>query len=121
MMKKTKRKFSAAFKTQVVLEALRERSTLSELAQKYELHPNQISTWKQKFLTLADQVFDSDTKQNRDVDKEKEEIYKQIGQMKVEIDWLKKKVTQIALGERRSMINFSSCTKKINIHYKFMQ
>ena len=91
-MKKTRRKFTAAFKTQVVLEALKERQTLSELAQKYELHPNQISAWKQEFLSLADHVFDSDTKQSRDVDKEKEELYKQIGQMKVELDWLKKKL-----------------------------
>jgi len=91
-MKKTRRKFTAAFKTQVVLEALKERQTLSELAQKYELHPNQISAWKQEFLSLADHVFDADTKQSRDVDKEKEELYKQIGQMKVELDWLKKKL-----------------------------
>jgi transposase len=91
-MKKTRRKFTAAFKAQVVLEALKERSTLSELAQKYELHPNQISAWKQEFLTRADQVFDSDTKQNLEVEKEKEELYRQIGQMKVEIDWLKKKL-----------------------------
>ncbi|MFO7657159.1 MAG: transposase [Bacteroidales bacterium] len=48
-MKKTRRKFSAAFKTKVVLEAIKERYTLSELAQQYDLHPNQIALWKKEF------------------------------------------------------------------------
>ena len=91
-MKKSRRKFTSAFKARVVLEALKERSTLSELAQKYELHPNQISAWKQEFLALAEHVFDAESKQNRDIDKEKDELYREIGQMKVEIDWLKKKL-----------------------------
>ena len=93
-MKKTRRKFTAAFKTKVVLEALKERQTLSELAQKYELHPNQISAWKQEFLSMAVHVFDADVRQIRDVDKEKEGLYTQIGQMKVELDWLKKKLNR---------------------------
>ena len=52
----TLRKFTASFKAKVVLEALKERKSLSELAQQYELHPNQISKWKQEFLQGADQV-----------------------------------------------------------------
>ncbi len=49
-MKKVRRKFTAAFKTQVALEALKERQTLAALAQKFQLHPNQISQWKQEFV-----------------------------------------------------------------------
>jgi len=45
-----RRKFTSKFKTKVVLEALKERQSLAELAQKYQLHPNQISTWKKEFL-----------------------------------------------------------------------
>ncbi|MDT9547428.1 MAG: transposase [Chlorobium phaeovibrioides] len=56
-MKRTHRKFSAEFKTKVVLEALRERFTLTELAQKHEIHPNQITLWKREFLKKAPEVF----------------------------------------------------------------
>ena len=57
-MKRSKRKFSAEFKTKVVLEALSERLTASELAQKYEIHPNQIAQWKREFLDRAAEVFE---------------------------------------------------------------
>lgn len=93
-MKKTRRKFSAAFKTKVVLEVLKERQTISELAQQFELHPNQLSSWKKEFLENAEKAFSDEN--DRDLvkrsEKDKEELYKQIGQLKVENDWLKKKV-----------------------------
>ena len=89
-MKKTRRKFSASFKTKIVLEALKERYTLSELAQKHDLHPNQIAAWKREFLAQAESVFDQPDKRSREEEKVQEELYKQIGKMKVEIDWLKK-------------------------------
>lgn len=92
-MKRTRRKFTTAFKTKVVLEALKERSTVQELATKFELHPNQISEWKKEFLANAEKAFEGDSEEKENpVEKERDELYKQIGQMKVEIDWLKKKV-----------------------------
>ena len=89
-MKRNKRKFTASFKAQVVLEALKERQTINELAQIYEIHPNHISMWKKEFLANADKIFstDSDRKQNLQSEKEKDELFKQIGQLKVENDWL---------------------------------
>lgn len=93
-MKRKRRHFSPSFKTKVVLEALKERHTISELAQHYELHLNQITNWKKEFLENADKAF-SDEKANaehKDREKQIEELYKQIGQMKVETDWLKKKL-----------------------------
>lgn len=94
MEKKNRRKFSADFKTKVVLEALKEHSTMEELARKYELHPNQIHTWKKEFLSKASSVFSSDAEKEDKKQQEEvmEKLYAQIGQQKVEIDWLKKKL-----------------------------
>lgn len=58
----TRRKFTSKFKTKVVLEALKEKTTLAELAQKYELHPQQITNCKKEFLANGDAVFDKGEK-----------------------------------------------------------
>ncbi len=58
-MKKTRRKFTSGFKAKVAIEAIKERSTLSELAEKFELHPTQITKWKKDFLENASAAFDS--------------------------------------------------------------
>jgi transposase len=95
MEKKNRRKFSADFKAKVVLEALKERNTVEELGKKYGIHPNQIHTWKKEFLNNASIVFSSGEKQMDDKrlqEEEREKLYAQIGQQKVEIDWLKKKL-----------------------------
>ena len=93
MTKQSRRKFTAEFKSKVVLEALKERSTIEELAKKHEVHPTQINTWKREFLSKAISVFDdkSDSEQKqKEADTEK--LYAQIGQLKVENDFLKKKL-----------------------------
>jgi len=84
-----RRKFTSKFKTKVVLEALKERSTIAELAQKFELHPNQINTWKKEFLNGAEDVFDSPSSVKSEEDQEKDRLLKTIGQLKVENDFLK--------------------------------
>lgn len=85
-----RRKFTSKFKTKVVLEALKERHSLAELAQKYQLHPTQISTWKRDFLNSAEQVFESGKKDKRsDAEKKNDQLLKTIGQLKVEVDFLK--------------------------------
>lgn len=88
-MKKGRRKFSAAFKTKVALEALKERETLSELAQRFEVHPNQISRWKREFLDNAESVF-TDEKKKEEPGQPAEKLYQKIGQLQMEIDFLKK-------------------------------
>ena len=95
MEKKSRRKFSADFKAKVVLEALKERNTVEEIARKYEVHPNQIHLWKKEFLNNASLVFSSGDRLMEDKkqqEEEREKLYAQIGQQKVEIDWLKKKL-----------------------------
>ena len=90
---KTKRKFNPEFKSKVVLESLKERSSIEELASKYELHPSQISLWRKQFLDNSSLLFDNNTKGDKD---EKDvlikELYSQIGELKVANDWLKKKL-----------------------------
>ena len=97
MMKKSRRKFSSKFKFQVVLEALKERGTMAELAKKYEVHPNQITTWKREFLDKAEDVFDrKKTSQDEGV-VESDALYQQIGKLKVENDFLKKSLKKLGL------------------------
>lgn len=85
-----KRKFTAKFKTKVVLEALKETLTLSELAQKHNLAPTQIRTWKKQFLENAEGIFEKPSSGKTDEEKEKDELLRTIGSLKVENDFLKK-------------------------------
>jgi putative transposase len=90
-MSKHRRRFSPDYKFRVALEATKGQHTISELASKYGLHPNQISQWKQQLLESGADVF------NRNGDKEAQaqsaaqaELYEQIGRLKMELEWLKK-------------------------------
>jgi transposase len=86
----SRRKFTGEFKTRVALEALKERESLSVLAQKYELHPQQITNWKKELSAGASSVFSSPTKSKKTQSEEKEDsLHKIIGQQKVEINFLK--------------------------------
>ena len=88
-MKKSRRKFTATFKTKVVLEALKERLTLQELASKFELQPNQITLWKKEFLNNSSAAFEKESKTD-DSEKEKDKLYGKIGRLEVENDFLRK-------------------------------
>ena len=95
MTKTTRRKFSVEFKAKVALEALKERNTIESIAQKYELHPTQVNTWKREFIANASLVFGGDeaersARQERETEVEK--LYAQIGMLKVQNDFLKKKL-----------------------------
>ena len=90
-MQKSRRKFTAKFKAKVALEALKEQSTLQELSNRYGVHGNQISKWKREFLDNAAAVFEKENK-NNNAEAHGEELYKKIGQLQVEIDFLKKKL-----------------------------
>ena len=91
-MKKTRRKFTSAFKAQVAIEALKERETLAELSKRYEVHANMISKWKQEFLERSSGVFDQKSDEEAGVDPEK--LYAKIGQLEVENDFLKKSLNK---------------------------
>ena len=92
-MKKSRRTFTAEFKAKIAIEAIKENKTISELAQIYQVHPNLITHWKRDFLANAGKVFDSEKDESSEIKKlkkENEELVHQIGQLSVDINWLKK-------------------------------
>ncbi|MCK4991245.1 MAG: transposase [Bacteroidales bacterium] len=94
-MKKSRRKFTSAFKAQVAIAALKERESLAELSKRYEVHPTVISKWKIEFLEKSSGVFDKKSDGEPGVDPEK--LYTKIGQLEVENDFLKKSLHKIGL------------------------
>ena len=94
-MKREKRNFSSAFKASVVLEALKEQRTISEIAREHELNPNVISIWKKQFTDNMAAAFGQHTPVDVESNKEIDHLHKKIGQLTVEIDWLKKKSGQL--------------------------
>ncbi len=96
-MRKSRRKFTSEFKTKVAIEALKERYSLSELAERFELHPNQISQWKQEFLEKASDVFDKKSSKPKEQEVDLDKLYAKIGKLEVERDYLKKSLKKLDL------------------------
>lgn len=88
-MSKGKRKhYSPEFKAKVALAALREEATTAELSNRYGVHPTMISSWKKALLEGAAEVFDKGQKNRKQTESQIDELYRQIGQLKVERDFL---------------------------------
>ena len=86
-----RRKFTAKFKAKVVLEALKEQKSLSELAMKYELAPTQISKWKREVVSKVEFIFTKDVKSKKsEAEEERNRFLQTIGELKMENDFLKK-------------------------------
>jgi transposase-like protein len=91
----TKRKqYTAVFKAQVALAALKGDKTINELASQFGVHPTLIQDWKKHLLTAAQQVFANGVKADitAQAEAQKAELFEQIGRLKMELEWLKKKV-----------------------------
>lgn len=88
-----RRRFPAEFKAKVALAAVRGEKTMNELAAQYEVHPHQVATWKKQLEEAAREFF-ADGRSRRDGPDEADvaRLYEQIGRLKVELEWLKKKV-----------------------------
>lgn len=93
-----RKSYTAAFKVKVAFEAVAGQRRVSELASRYEVSAKQIHEWKKQLLTGAPEIF-SDKRRRRSEDDadEKARLYEEIGRLKVELDWLKKK-SELLLG-----------------------
>jgi transposase-like protein len=96
-----RRQYSAEYKTKLVLEILKEEKQIGEIAAEHEISPNQLRNWKREFLENATRVF-SESKQEKELrakeklmNKERDELLAKVGQLTVEVDWLKKKHRQV--------------------------
>ena len=87
-----RRKFSASFKAKVALESLQEREMIESLSKRHDVHPNQILRWKKELSENSSKVFSTETKPDKSAQLI-DELYKQIGQLKVDNDFLKKKLS----------------------------
>lgn len=87
-----RKRYDASFKARVALEAIRGERTVAEIAAAYGVHPNQISKWKKQALDELPRIFSGKYEKKEAEGKElADQLYQQIGRLKVELDWLKKK------------------------------
>ena len=91
-MGKQRRQFGAGFKAKVALEAIKGQRTVQEIASTFSVHPNQVAQWKRQALENLTELF-ADGRRRADLSDEelKSELYRQIGRLQMEIEWLKKK------------------------------
>ncbi len=87
-----RKKYSKEFKARVALDAIKGQKTTSELSSEYGVHANQITRWKKQLMDVSPDVFAR--VKDKEADKKKKErdrLYKKVGQLQIEVDWLKKK------------------------------
>jgi transposase-like protein len=95
-MRQKRRTFSPADKAKIALEAIKGLHPISEIAQRFEVHPTQVNTWRRELIERLPELFgDKQNTTAQDQGRLVDELYKQIGQLMVERDWLKKKADQV--------------------------
>ena len=95
MAGKRRKAYSAPFKAQLALAAVRGDKTVAELAGQHDVHPTLIHAWKKQLLAGAEAVFANGTKATAPAEDKTSELYEQIGRLKVELDWVKKKAASL--------------------------
>lgn len=94
-MRKKRKQYSSEFKFKVALEATKEAETINEIASRYGVHPTQVRDWKKKLIEEGSGVFGRNlVRQIQEHETRETELYEQIGRLKMELEWLKKKATQ---------------------------
>jgi len=90
-----RRSFSEEFKAKIALEAVKELKTVNEIASEHGLHPNQVTKWKKQLIDNASSSFKDGRQKKKENNHSEDHLYQQIGQLKVELDWLKKKSEEL--------------------------
>ena len=94
-MPRKRRSFTAQFKAKIALEAVKNLKSINELAKQYQVHPNQITLWKKQLIEKAEEVFEGGEKKSlKGEEPETKELYEQIGRLKVQLEFIKKKVAE---------------------------
>ena len=99
----SRKKFSSEFKSKVAIEALKGHKTINELSSEFGVHPTQVNNWKQQLVEASRSAFKG-KQQGKDLaqaEAEREQLYAQIGKLKVELDWLKKKTGHLDRAHKR--------------------
>jgi len=94
-MQKKRTRYNTDFKLKVAIEAIKEQKTINEIASQYQIHPNQVTKWKKQLLDEGSVIFEDGRKKAKANEVPEERLYQQIGQLQVELDWLKKKSTEL--------------------------
>lgn len=95
-MSRKRRVFSPAFKAKVALAAARGDKTTAQLAAQFGVHASQITSWKRQLLESVSELFvDGRSRKSDEASADEQELYEQIGRLKVEVDWLKKKAAEL--------------------------
>ena len=90
-------RYCAEFKAKLALEVLKGNRTLTEIASDAQVHPNLLMQWKRQLLESLPTAFaDKRVKENKEQEEKEAQLYQQIGQLKVELDWMKKKVGRLS-------------------------
>ena len=91
-MARQRKQYTGAFKAKLALEAIKGQRTVQELATAHGVHPNQITTWKKQLVASAEDIFSGARERREATDElEKDELYRQVGKLQMELDWLQKK------------------------------
>ena len=95
-MTQKRKQYSNQFKFKVAMEAVKGLATVNEIASRYNVHPNQVRNWKSQLLAEGAGVYKRKTGQHRQAqDNQESQLYEQIGRLKMELEWLKKKMDQV--------------------------
>jgi transposase len=96
-MLRKRREYGSALKGKVALEALKEGESISALASRFDVHPTLIGQWKKRVIEGVETLFTSEgaARRKKESEPDQAELYEQIGRLKMQLEWLKKKVAQV--------------------------